>query len=310
MRMPTGDGVKALVLGIVIGIALGAALATLVYERELGRLTRLLRMRGPRSNERLTVQGASRGMYRLAEAVNDQLDSLQREQIDTQRREREFRHDLASLSHDIRTPLAGAKGYLQLAGSEEDKAEKGGDLDAAMRRIDDTRSLLDQLFSYTKASDPDARLTLKPHELGPLVAETLMGHYPEFEARGWEPQVRLEEGGAQATRVLTDAASLRRVFDNLTANALRHGSGSPTITQDGATVTFSNPIPADADLDPTRLFERFYRADGARGGGGSGLGLSVAAALVHAMGGDIRARLENAEGGRKALAIEVRLRTA
>ena len=76
------------------------------------------------------------------------------------------------------------------------------------------------------------------------------------------------------------------------------------------TITFSNPIPDDADIDPARLFGRFYRADGARGGRGSGLGLSIAAALVQAMGGKIDAHLDDAADGRKALAIRVRLTTA
>ena len=299
-----------MILAVAIGIVLGAALAALAYERELGRMARLLRSRDERSNNRLTVRGPSPAERRLAEDMNDKLDTLQHERIETQRREHAFRRDLASLSHDIRTPLVGAKGYLQLAGDEANEASRGRDIDAAMRRIDDTRALLDQLFSYTKASDPDARLTLEPLELGSLIAEVLMGHYPEFEVRGWEPVVRIEEGGAQATRVLTDATSLRRVFDNLTVNALRHGSGSPTIMQDGATVTFSNPIPPDADIDPTRLFERFYRIDDARGGGGTGLGLSVAVALVHAMGGDIEARLDEAGGGTRTLNLRVCLKAA
>ena len=297
-------------LAVVMGIALGAALAALTYERELGRMARLLRSRDERSNNRLTVRGTSPAARRLAEAMNDKLDTLQRERIEARRREHAFRRDLASLSHDIRTPLAGAKGYLQLVGDEVDEASRGRDIDAALRSIDGTRALLDQLFSYTTASDPGLELQLEAVELGPLVAEALMAHYPAFERRGWEPTVRLEGGGADATHVLADATSLRRVFDNLTVNALRHGSGAPTITQDGASVTLSNPLDGGTNLEPDRLFERFYRADDARGGRGSGLGLSIAAALVHAMGGEIEARLDDAGDGRKALAIRVRLTAA
>ena len=299
-----------MILAVVIGVALGATLAALAYERELGHMARLLRSRDERSNNRLTVHGPSPTARRLAEDMNDKLDVLQHERVEAQRREHAFRRDLASLSHDIRTPLAGAKGYLQLAGDEADEVSRGRDVDAAMRSIDGTRALLDQLFSYTKASDPDLRLELEPIGLAPMAAEVLMAHYPEFERRGWEPIVLLEEDGAGVTRVLAAATSLRRVFDHLTAHALRHGSGAPTITQDGPTITFSNPIPDDADIDPARLFGRFYRADGARGGRGSGLGLSIAAALVQAMGGKIDAHLDDAADGRKALAIRVRLTTA
>ena len=66
-----------------------------------------------------------------------------------------FQRDLASLSHDIRTPLMGAKGYLRLAQDEGDEAGRDRRLAAAEARLDDMGALLDQLFAYAQANDPD-----------------------------------------------------------------------------------------------------------------------------------------------------------
>lgn len=55
---------------------------------------------------------------------------------------------------------------------------------------------------------------------------------------------------------------------------------------------FSNPVADASSLDASRLFERFYQADAARTGGGSGLGLSVAAKLAAAQDMGLSARLE------------------
>jgi len=101
-----------------------------------------------------------------------------------------------------------------------------------------------------------------------------------------------------------DAGRLRQVFGNLLTNALVHTpAGAPVVVRVRTTpfdafveVTDSGPgIPAD---DRLRVFERFFRADASRtrAAGGSGLGLSIVAALVSAHGGSVEV-VETPGGG-------------
>lgn len=270
-------------------LAVGAALAWVSCGRELRRMARFLRGREARSNARMTVQVPGRAFAELAEAVNAQLDAARRERLDGQRRQQEFQRDLASLSHDIRTPLMGAKGYLRLAQDESDEAGRARRLAAAEARLDDMGSLLDQLFAYAQANDPDLALDLVPVAVLPALADVLVGQFPAFERRGWEPCVDFED---EALSVDADAEALARIFENLVANALHHGSGPLAVEQRGARVTFANEVPDPAALDPERLFERFYRADDARSAVGSGLGLAVSASLAAAMGMRLSARVK------------------
>lgn len=263
---------------VLVGIAclaVGAGIAALFFRRELRRMAGFLRGREARSNARMTVEAPGRAFAELAEAVNAQLDAAQQERLDGQRRQQEFQRDLASLSHDIRTPLMGAKGYLRLAQDEGDEAGRDRRLAAAEARLDDMGALLDQLFAYAQANDPDLALDLVPVAVLPALADVLVGQFPAFERRGWEPRVDFED---EALSVDADAEALARIFENLVANALRHGSGPLAVGQRGACVTFANEVPDPAALDPERLFERFYRADDARSAAGSGLGLAVSAA--------------------------------
>ncbi|OUO86020.1 two-component sensor histidine kinase [Gordonibacter sp. An230] len=274
--------------GLVCGVT-GAVLAVLVYEWQLRRLARSLRERDAHSNTRLTVEAPGRGFAELAGAVNAQLDAAQQERLDGQRRQQEFQRDLASLSHDIRTPLMGAKGYLRLAQDEGDEVGRARRLAAAEARLDDMGALLDQLFAYAQANDPDLALDLVPVAVLPALADVLVGQFPAFERHGWEPRVDFED---EALSVDADAEALSRIFENLVANALRHGSGPLAVGQRGACVTFANEVPDPATLDPERLFERFYRADASRSAPGSGLGLAVSASLAAAMNMRLSARLE------------------
>ncbi len=276
---------------LVVGLGMGALLAGTRYLGELRRIARFLRGRDPQSNARVTAGGAP-GVTDLADAVNAELDRSAQAHIEALRHQQEFQRDLSALSHDIRTPLMGAKGYLQLARDEGDPVQRARHLDAAAARIDATTELLDQLFAYTKSTDPDLALKMEPVALEPFVEEILLGQYPAFEERGWEPQVTFEN----ATVTLeADREALARILTNLVVNALRHGASAPSIfqrTENGRVLLgISNTVEDPTAIDPDRLFDRFYQADSARGAKGSGLGLSVAANLARAMGMELSAEL-------------------
>ena len=91
-----------------------------------------------------------------------------------------FQRDLAALSHDIRTPLAGAQGYLQLHERSADPAERERCLREASSRLSAMRELTDRLFDYAKAADADSPFACEPVEVLPILAEVLAGAYPQF----------------------------------------------------------------------------------------------------------------------------------
>ena len=277
---------------VLVGLAClvaGIGLAAFVYEKELRRMARFLRQRPARSNERLTVERPGRGFADMASAVNEQLDAMRDERVEGWRRQQEFQRDLASLSHDVRTPLMGAKGYLRLAQDDGDEAARMRRLDAAVERLDDMEGLVDQLFAYARANDPDLELRLRSVAVLPVLAGVLTGHFPAFDQRGWEPEVRFED---EALKADADEAALNRIFENLVGNMLRHGSAAPRIEQRGRVVAFSNEVDDPAGIEVDRLFDRFYRADASRSASGSGLGLAVAAGLAQAMSMRMDAQLD------------------
>ncbi len=298
-RLHMAEGLL-LVAMLALGLAIGAALALACYSTELGRQARFLARRERLSNARLTCGSRLPGMVGMVDAVNAEIDAADAERVEALRAADEFSRGRSALSHDVRTPLTGARGYLQLAREEEDPARRDEQLAAADARLAAMSGLLDELFSYARAADPDTVLELGPIALRPLLEQVLLGHYPEFEARGWEPTLDCE-----GVTVEANGEALSRIAENLVVNALRHGSGPlavrvrPAGEKDGercgVVVEFSNPVADPSAIDADRLFERFYQADASRATAGSGLGLSVAAKLAAAQGMDLSARLEGAE---------------
>lgn len=265
------------------GLALCGFALVLLYGHELRRMARFLRNRDGRSNSRLTTEMPGPGFADLARAVNGTLDAAE---------QRQFQRDLASLSHDIRTPLMGAKGYVSLAAEEPDDARRAHYLQATEARLADMEGLLDALFAYARATDAASDLDRRPLVVLPVLADVLTGQFPAFEERGWEPAVDFPD---ESLVVEADSEALARMFENLVSNALRYGTSAPSIIQRGRTLTFSNKVPDPAAIDVNRLFERFYRADVARAQGGAGLGLAVVASLATAQNIEVEASLEGDE---------------
>ena len=274
----------------IAAFAAGAALVSFRYERELRRMARFLDQREPTGNARMTAFVRTRGVLGIARGVNAELDELQNERIASQQARQAFQAGLTCLSHDIRTPLAGAQGYLQLVEDEADPAAKERYLSAAAHRLDDVRVLLDDLFSFAQVHDPSFEVAYEPVRPADVLGDVLAGLYPQFRERGWEP------------RVLLDAEALARIFRNLTANARRHGAAAPVIEQRGGCVTFANLVADPAAIDIDRLFERFYQGGGARSSAGAGLGLAIVSQLDASLGATVAASLE---GGVLRVTVEL-----
>lgn len=295
------DGFVLVIVAVAAAAAAGAGIVAFRYERELRRMARFLDQREPAGSARMTTGVRTRGMLSLARGVNAELRELQDERIAAQQGRQAFQTGLTCLSHDIRTPLAGAQGYLQLVDGEEDPAEKARFLSAAAHRLGDVRALLDDLFSFAQVHDPSFEVVCEPMKPADVVGDVLMGLYPQFRERGWEPSVTLDDEAL----ALADAEALARIVRNLAANALRHGAAAPVVVQRGARISVENRVANPDALDVDRLFERFYQGEGSRSSGGAGLGLAIVAQLAASMGATVAAALE---GDR--LRIEVALREA
>ena len=245
----------------------------------------------PGSNQRLTCSVRDRNILSLCRLVNTYIDSQQKLVLQAREAEEELKYTIASVSHDIRTPLTGASGYMQMAEKTEDPDKRKEYCRIVRGRLKDLEQLLDQLFLYTKLTSQEISLQMEPVSLFPLVCEVLTGFYGKFQEQNREPSLDFQE---EAIQIQGDSSQLKRVLGNLVSNSLSYGLGPLFIVQKGNTLTFSNKVKDPGSIDPDQMFVRFYRGDPSRNASKSshaGLGLSIARELTQAMGGKIEARL-------------------
>jgi signal transduction histidine kinase len=129
--------------------ALGIAVLRLWSCRaQMLEMARTLEETPAESNLRLTVRMSGRASRRLCQAMNARLEEGRRLRLEALKQERELKYTMACISHDIRTPLAGAMGYLQLLeGEPERQAEYLG---IVQKRLEELEELLEELFLYTR----------------------------------------------------------------------------------------------------------------------------------------------------------------
>ena len=198
---------------------------------------------------------------------------------------------LASLSHDLRTPLTRLRLRLEAADMPEALRDK------AAADITAMNGLIDEVLGLFRGADGEP---LRDVDVAALV-QALTDDWVE---QG--QQLQCHADGPLVAR--TRSAALRRVVENLVGNALRYGRDVEVEVQAEAKEIVVRVMDRGPGLAPEQLeqvFQPFYRGESSRNreSGGTGLGLFIARDLCRRIGANLR--LSNREGG--GLLAELRL---
>ncbi|MBR5733182.1 MAG: HAMP domain-containing histidine kinase [Lachnospiraceae bacterium] len=284
-------------LVIVLAIVSAALFtANRIYRRQVQQLCRQLKfINENETQQRPTVDINTREFKELADEIAALTDRVREIEVKHMRQDEALRETIANISHDIRTPLTSLDGYFQLLTSEELPQEKKAQYAEIIRsRITSLNDMLDELFTYAKLQDPNYELELSPMDMTAATADIVLSFYDEIRKSGNEPKIELPE---EPVMISAEKSSFTRIVQNLVRNALIHGKNlSVRLAVDAGQAVLEcsdELVNKDEPVDASRVFERFYKADKARGTKGSGLGLAISKELTEKMGGKIEAECED-----------------
>ncbi len=309
------DAIASLTRTFVIAgigvLVIGAAVSWLVIRRGLRPVDRMIdtasAIAGGDLSRRVDLDDGDTELGRLAHALDEMLGQLEAsfdERAAAQARLEQF---VADASHELRTPVTAIRGYAELYRSGG--LAEPANLDRAMTRIEQESErmggLVEDLLLLARLDEHRAfeRDTVDLSALAVDAVSDLRAIEPD------RPVTLHVDGDAAATgngraRVEGDEQRLRQVLANLLNNARVHTPvGTPVAVRVDRTGDTVRIVVADEGLgiaadDQRRIFERFYRTDRSRSRerGGSGLGLSIVAAVVAAHGGTVRVDSEPGRG--------------
>jgi signal transduction histidine kinase len=289
-------GSAALLLASLVGY--GMATASLRPVEAMRRRAAAISAAEP--DQRLPVPKAQDELARLGDTLNQMLARLEA----ALEKERTFVDDA---SHELRTPLALLRTELEVAlkyerTSDELRAAMG----SAIEEVDRLVQLAADLLVLARSGKGRLDLELKSVALDELLESVR----ERFAARAAKAERTIVVEPSDSLKVEADQMRLEQALTNLVDNAMRHGAGEIELSasQDGdhVEVHVRDDGPGFTPEFIDRAFERFSRADSARGSGGTGLGLAIVEAIARAHDG--RARVANRPDGGADVWLEMPVR--
>ncbi|MBP2623597.1 sensor histidine kinase [Streptococcus oricebi] len=261
-------------------------------------------------NNALHLPTPNRHLASLLVAFNHLLSDMQKERVAFYKQERDFKKQIESISHDLRTPLTVILGYLKFIKKKDlSKNELSETLITLEKKAESMRTLVEQFYDFSRLTAQDYQLQLDSLDISRLLKENLLSHYQILE----QAQLKIDTHiPAKSLLVLGDALALERIFANLLQNAARYAKSFLNIEVEkrGEEILmhFTNDSDSLSPEDIPHLFDRFYRQDQARQVGSTGLGLTVAQTLAREMGGELQASIQEPEKDRLVLQLSLSLK--
>lgn len=281
---------------IAISVILAGAVAVLAVrlvqrKRQLALFTKQLReIREQQQNRLIRVEHFDGETIVLVKELQAFVDEEQQLIKEAEADRQAVKTMVAGISHDFRTPLTAAGGYMQMIAQDQGLSERSRSyLDKAIAKTTYLKELSDEFFALSlvegKGSEEAESLSLKR-----ILEEVTLAQYDWIRAAGIEFSADITE---DSCNVLASKVDILRLLENLYSNARKYAKSKISVrlseAEEGHTLVFSNDGNQLMGADQESIWKPFYRS--ASGDTpGSGLGLYVVKRIVEKYGGSVAAR--------------------
>ena len=290
-------------------LAVGTAVAAVVIIRPASQRLRHLQdtaraLGAGEAGVRARVSGGDE-VTSLATAFNEMATQLEDRAGALEQADRLRRQLLADVSHELNTPLAAIRGYVETLSMKDvvlDERTRDKYLGIVSDETERLEHIIGDLLDLAKVEGGGGAFRIESVPVAALFERVVHRHEPTAAAKQVAIETAIDPG---VTVVTGDANRLEQVLQNLVANAVRHTPVGGRVTvrgtaaKDGVVLSVSDTGPGIPEDHLERVFDRFYKVDESRTGtpdpSGSGLGLSIVRAIVTRHGGRVTA--SNHPGG-------------
>ena len=262
-------------------------------KRELGRVEKNIRLIKNSNSNHLVHSGNSiKELDRLIGEINLVISETKEAEIDYKNKSEQLKKMITNISHDLRTPLTSALGYIDIMlTSSEMNDEQRKDLEIVKERLERLEELINSFFEFSKVESSNAAVEMDKLNLIGVLEESIAHYFDDFSRDNREI---IFDAPAQRQMIMSNREMLLRIFDNIIGNAYKHSTGSLEITvkkEENLKIVLTNNLIC-SNLDMDHIFDEFYTYDISRQKGNTGLGLAIVKQFVMRLSGNVYAKRE------------------
>lgn len=226
----------------------------------------------------------------LIKEINILIKESKNDKIIYNQKNKNLRKMMTNISHDLRTPLTSALGYIDIIlKSDLSEEEKEKDLKIVEERLKRLEELINSFFEFSKIVSNNNLPELNDVNIISVIEESIVHYYEDYKKNNREI---IFNSNVQKYKIKSNKDMLIRIFDNLINNAFKHSDGNLEIKiecNSNIKISFTNKLLYD-DLDIDHIFDEFYTIDISRTKGNTGLGLAIVKEFTDVLGGKIYAK--------------------
>lgn len=259
-------------------------------KREIRRIRKEIQIiKKEDTNTLLHSESNSLEINRLIKELNALFLDLKNIKIDVDRKNKSLYKMMTNISHDLRTPLTSALGYIDIIlTSDISKEEQEKELKIIEERLKRLEELINSFFEFSKIISNSESIELEEVNLIAIIEESMLHYYEDFEKDKRKIDFINDKN---KVKLLSNQKLLIRIFDNLIGNSYKHSNSDLRIelkVDNKIQIKFSNGL-LYPELDTEKMFDEFYTVDVSRTKSNTGLGLAIAKDFTEQLNGKIYA---------------------
>lgn len=277
---------------IILGITAGILLFLLILQkREIKKISdQLSEVKNQDTNLLIHSSGSGKTYTELINEINSLLRNIQKVKIQYEQKNHAIEQMLTNISHDLRTPLTSAMGYIHIIqNSDITEEEKSRELAIIEKRLIRLEELINSFFEFSQIISSGKQPEKEELNIITILEESIVHYYDDYNAKNRQIVLNCHENRIM---INSNKNMLIRIFDNLISNAFKHGVGDLTVSinkvNDSLCIRFANEL-SEPDMDIEHIFDEFYTTDISRTKGNTGLGLAIVKQFAEMLGGKVSA---------------------
>ena len=287
---------KIELLLIVFLLLLTLLLKYLQTKRQIRNLSKqMTELVNGTSEKMLDISLIDKDLEQLAGILNQYNDKQRQAIASTLRHENYLKESIANISHDLRTPMTVILGHLQLLRKETLTDRQAQRVETIFHKAERMNELIQTFYDLSVLEAEQIIPQREDFNLSNLLINLITENAPALEEKNLSPHIDLP---THSVYLNSDYGMVERILQNLLTNAIRYSSGDIKMSlkragENRAIFIIENPIDSKTEINPDRLFERFYTGDTSRHNGGTGVGLAVVKLLTDKLGGNVSAKIKS-----------------